>query len=815
MMRLNQLGIKLALLFLSLFGFLQLVELGMVRQTVVQQRQQSATQQLMTADRIFANLLQQTTLSKQQALQFLVSDLPFRETLISQETAAIRGALLKLKQQTQASVVEFQALDGSTWSSREPTVTRPSSIRNASKQTVLMTRGDTPYQWLSMPVTAAPTRIGDVALGFPLDQALALRAKHLSQVEFSFFKKTGKQPWQLMATTRAPSAQAGLMALIQQYETANATPQSVMISGKEAQTRLKPMSSVGAAQLLVVMQAPIDAGQSSLIALFVNLFSFACFGLALFCLAVWGWTRHTVPLIETVSNALTQMASQGHSPPLLITRQDELGGLAQAFNRMRSAVQQRAQQLETLCLQDPLTGLDNQLGFSQALQAAIDARAPDGDTPGVLTLVLVNLQQFKALNVLMGRPVADEVLRQTGLLLKQTLSSKQDVVGRLDADMFAVLLMDISQPDVAHYVEQIHAIFKQALHIHAQTDLAVTQTYAQPLTVQIRTGIALFPAHGHAAESLLRHALLAVQTAKKQHTHRAIYHETMAIEMAEQLAMVAEIKEAIAQSQLMLYLQPIVDLSTHQVLAAEALLRWAHPEKGMLFPDQFLPMIERTEVIHQLTDWILNQAYALMAALREQGIRLNLSVNLTARDFTNHALPQQLLALRERYQCPSNALTLEVTEQALMHDAERAETMIRQLAMAGIPLSIDQFGSAYSSLTALRRFTMHELKIDKAFITYMHKNPADYAMAKSIIELAHNLGMHVVAEGIESEEVLVQLTQLGCQAGQGFFIAKPMPARDINIWLERWLGEHSIALDIGDDVSLTANPLADMPQAPI
>ncbi len=787
----------------------------MVRQAVVQQRQQAAVDQLSSADRIFSSLLQQQAQSQRQALQFLVADLALRETLISQQTATIRQALLQIKQQLQASVVEFHAADGSTHVSTDPTfVFSPTLMPSQAQPNGLVTRGHTPYQWVSAPVNAAPTRIGELALGFTFNQAFAQQAKQLTQVDFSFYKKSGAQPWQLLASSRPLNTQAAVNSLVQQYEAATAAPRATMVSQHAEHTRLKKMSSLGTAQLLVVMQVPLASPHNGLIALFVNLFSVACFGIALCCLAVWWWTRHTVPTLTEVTKGLEGLAQHGHAQPVFSQQQDELGRLAHAFNRMRGAIKQQVEQLETLCLQDPLTGLANQLGFTQALQLAIDARTPTTDKPGVLTLILVNLQQFKALNGLMGRPVADEVLRQTGMQLKQALLSKQDVVGRLDADMFAVLLVDISQPEVAHYVEHIHGIFQQALNIHAHIETAAMQTYAQPLMVQIRTGIALYPAHGHTAESLLRHALLAVQSAKKQHTHRAIYHETMAIEMTDQLALVAEMKEAIAQSHILLYLQPIVELSTRQVLAAEVLLRWAHPEKGMLFPEQFLPMIERTEVMHLLTDWILDQSYALIASLRQQGIRLKLSVNLTARDFTNHVLPQQLLALCERYACPNNALTIEITEQALMYDAERAETMIRQLAMAGIPLSIDQFGCAYSSLTSLRRFTMHELKIDKAFITYMHKNPADYAMAKSIIELGHNLGMHVVAEGIESEEVFMQLSQLGCQAGQGFFIAKPMPARDIGIWLERWTSEHRIAFEVGDEVSLIEEPLEPMPEPP-
>jgi len=242
-------------------------------------------------------------------------------------------------------------------------------------------------------------------------------------------------------------------------------------------------------------------------------------------------------------------------------------------------------------------------------------------------------------------------------------------------------------------------------------------------------------------------------------------------------------------------------------LGGEALIRWVHPEKGMIFPDQFIPFAEQTGIISDITNWMLLRACQVLASFKKQGLRITLAVNLSTRDLNNMELPEQIAHLLSSHGLDASALKLEITEGSLMQDPERAEVVVKKLAAMGLHLAIDDFGTGYSSLAYLRQLPVQELKIDRSFVMFMDKNSSDASIVKSTIDLAHNLGLIVVAEGIENEFVLNQLARLGCNEGQGYFIGKPMPEKDFSIWLERWEGQNEIDIDIGDDLSYAVNPL--------
>ena len=233
----------------------------------------------------------------------------------------------------------------------------------------------------------------------------------------------------------------------------------------------------------------------------------------------------------------------------------------------------------------------------------------------------------------------------------------------------------------------------------------------------------------------------------------------------------------------------------------------------MIFPDQFIPFAEQTGVISDITNWMLNRACEVLAEYKRQGLQMSLAVNLSTRDLNNIELPEQLAMLLAQFGLDTGSLKLEITEGSLMQDPERAETVVRKLAGMGLHLSIDDFGTGYSSLAYLRQLPVQELKIDRSFVMFMDKNVSDASIVKSTIDLAHNLGLRVVAEGIENEGVLGQLAKLGCDEGQGYFIGKPMPEKDFSVWLERWEGQDQVEInvDIGDDMRFAANPLDPVP----
>jgi diguanylate cyclase len=493
-----------------------------------------------------------------------------------------------------------------------------------------------------------------------------------------------------------------------------------------------------------------------------------------------------------VKNA-DEIAMGDYAKEIDINSSDEVGYLGKALNSMREAVLQRTLRIQRLAFNDELSGLSNRLAFMQGMQQAITRHA---DAQQKFSVLVINIHRFKPINKTLGRDFGDDLLRHVGQVLKENILSEHDVVARLSADEFAILLQYADQAKATQYADKINRIFDAPVHVQGQA-----------IDVRIGMGIALYPDHGVSEESLLNHAETALHESKVKKAEWIVYNTALEIDQSETLTLISDLKEAIHKNQLLLYIQPKIDVKTRKTLGGEALIRWVHPEKGMIFPDQFIPFAEQTGIISEITNWMLLRACQVLADYKSQGLQMSLAVNLSTRDLNNMELPEQIAELLKVHRLDAKALKLEITEGSLMQDPERAETVVRKLAAMGLHLAIDDFGTGYSSLAYLRQLPVQELKIDRSFVMFMDKNRGDASIVKSTIDLAHNLGLTVVAEGIENEDVLGQLAKLGCNEGQGYFIGKPMPEKDFAIWLERWEGQNEIDIDIGDDLSFAVNPL--------
>jgi predicted signal transduction protein with EAL and GGDEF domain len=307
------------------------------------------------------------------------------------------------------------------------------------------------------------------------------------------------------------------------------------------------------------------------------------------------------------------------------------------------------------------------------------------------------------------------------------------------------------------------------------------------LTVEVEAsiGIALFPDHGDDAATLLQHADVAMYIAKAAHSGIEIYTSEHDLYSRDRLTLVGELRSALDDGQLVLHYQPKVDLRTGAVRGVEALLRWAHPTRGLLAPDGFLPAAEHTGLIRPLTSYVLEHAAAQCADWRRAGHELTVAVNLSARNLHDLLLPDEIEHVLDRWSLPPSAFDLEITESAIMADPVRAFGVAARLRELGVGLSIDDFGTGYSSLSYLKQFPISEIKIDKSFVIDMTDNDEDAAIVRSTIGLARNLGLDVVAEGVETESVRDLLTDLGCDFAQGFLLCVPLPAPDLTRWLEQ------------------------------
>jgi diguanylate cyclase (GGDEF)-like protein len=423
--------------------------------------------------------------------------------------------------------------------------------------------------------------------------------------------------------------------------------------------------------------------------------------------------------------------------------------------------------LRQAALHDPLTGLPNRALLADRLAQALRAAARGGDHVAVM---IIDLDRFKEVNDTLGHHVGDLLLRQVADRLAATIRGA-DSIARLGGDEFAVLLPVTSTPtDATAVADRVLA----ALHDSFTLDGIIVD-------VEASIGIAVSPEHGQDGGQLLRRADVAMYVAKELKTGRAVYDAAHDVHAPARLALLGDLRRALdAGDQIVLHYQPKMDLALGQLNGVEALARWHHPERGLVMPGDFIPAAENTALIQRLTHHVLDQALGQARAWLDAGTPTPVAVNLSTRCLLDDAFPRDVLDLLDRHALPPALLHLEITESAIMADPDKALHVLRLLHQAEIRLSIDDFGTGYSSMAYLKQLPVDEIKIDRSFVTHMTTDPNDATLVRSAIDLGHNLGLAVVAEGVEDQATLDHLRDLGCDLAQGYHLGRPTPADRIN-----------------------------------
>ena len=419
-------------------------------------------------------------------------------------------------------------------------------------------------------------------------------------------------------------------------------------------------------------------------------------------------------------------------------------------------------------LHDDLTDLPNRTLLYDRVEQALHRAHREGRS---LALFLMDLDRFKEVNDTLGHHFGDSVLQQVGRRITATLR-ETDTVARLGGDEFAVLVPDADARDAQSCAEKLLAALDLAIPVNGMS-----------IAVKTSIGIALYPLHGRDAETLLQHADVAMYQAKRNNLGISLYAQDQDPHSLRRLTLIGELREAISNDQLVLHYQPKVNLRQQRTVGVEALVRWQHPTLGLIQPDEFIPLSEQHGLIGSLTDWVLNAAVSQCRDWRTRGINLSVAVNLSAQSLHNLALPDQVAAILASAQLPANQLDIELTESAMMSDLANGVGILDRLARMGVRLSIDDFGTGLSSLSYLKRLPVNELKIDKSFVIDMAEDENNAVLVRSIIDLSHNIGREVVAEGVQDHDTLQLLEMLGCDAVQGHYISRPRSAEDLEAWL--------------------------------
>jgi diguanylate cyclase (GGDEF)-like protein len=481
-----------------------------------------------------------------------------------------------------------------------------------------------------------------------------------------------------------------------------------------------------------------------------------------------GWRVLLVPSLFTVTSlGLLVYGGISHLPNLSIglAAAAVLCGLTRAamtFREVQAVVDNRRE-----ARTDELTGLGNRRRFYEALQARIDT----GGASRRFAVMIIDLDRFKEVNDSLGHPVGDRLLVEVGQRLAEDMRAS-DVLVRLGGDEFAVLFDSPAGESVGAVAERL---LTKLQHVFAMDGLL--------LHVDASIGIAVYPDVADTADGLLQRADIAMYEAKTERLGCVVYERGDDDDLTARIHLVQELRTAINEGQLLLHYQPKIDVRTGALAGVEALVRWQHPERGLLYPDSFIPAAERSGFMRRLTTVVLAMALDQVSAWLRAGTLVTVAVNVSASNLLDVDLPVQIEAMLASRGLPPHALTLEITESTLMVDHTRSLAVLHRLHDQGIRISIDDYGTGYSSLSYLRDLPVDELKLDRSFIGELDSDPRAVAIVESTVRLAHSLGLLLVAEGIETADAWQRLTEMGCDLGQGYFLSRPVPAEQLTPWL--------------------------------
>ncbi|WP_298213891.1 EAL domain-containing protein [Acidovorax sp.] len=764
--------LRLVGLSLLLLLLVQVAGFAVVRASIDRNARAQIARALDLDENIWRRLLEQKADGLRQGSSLLAADYGFRSAVNSGDEETIQSVLENHGSRIGAAVTALLDTDmtlrsvslsgrmeqfPATLSQVVPRLaTRPEGSQVAVMDGV-------PYQFVMVPMRA-PVVIGWVLMGFPIDQSQADEVRQLLAVHVALVVKEPGGMAKVPVSTLPPDALAVLQrqgGVAGEIRTAEGT----------LLARSSPLNSVGGEVHSLLLRS-VDEVVAPYRQLQVLLAIITAAGVLLFAVGAGLMAQWlTTPLRSLL--AATQRLSRGeYDTPLAHTdRTDEIGNLARSFDHMRVGIGAQQTEIRRLAYWDRLTGLPNRERFREAVVQAIAGHTAAPQPLAVLTL---DLDRFKHVNDVLGYGFGDRLLQAVADRLSHQVRSSDGMVARLGGNEFAILLLKADATAAHDMAQRINHSFEEPLAFEDQT-----------VDLSAGIGFACWPGDADDADTLLSRSEIAMYAAKRQLSGAQQYDAAFDSASAQTLSLLTELRRAVEHDELRLYLQPKVPLHGQPGLSAEALVRWQHPQRGLVPPMQFIPFAEQTGFVRQLTLWMFEEVARLLADPRVRGLPLRVSVNLSTRDLLDPELSNRLADILARHGVAADAFCLEITESAIMDDPQRAEAMLNRLSEQGFKLSIDDFGTGYSSLAYLKRLPVDELKIDKSFVMGMETGEDDAMIVRSTIDLAHNLGLTVVAEGVETAAILEQLRALACDEAQGYHITRPLPVDDFLSWQAR------------------------------
>ena len=798
MLRFKSLEARIATLFLVLIIVVQVLGLLVIKQGIDSNGRASIATELLNGEKVFRKLLEQSAQKQRFSAQVLARDTAFVQAIGNggeDDRATIESALHNSARRARADLTML--IDGERRVAVSTGIATAGPLEklvlgmldqaepNGASAIAIVDRR--PVHIVVMPVMA-PITIAWVVMGFELDRQIALDMQELSALDVTILARAADGNWLAVESTLAPALMPQVAADLASQPPTAGRAFDLEIDGARYSARLLAIGQGGQGGAGrgagVLLARSIDAATEQYVRLERTLGVLTLIGILVAGVAAAISAKRIAQPLRELAGTARRLERGDYRGQIEVKRDDEIGALAQALDSMRDGIAKRESEIRRLAYWDALTNLPNRAQFVVLLDEALaEARQRDQ----CVFVLMMDLDRFKHVNDVMGHNFGDMLLRQVAERLKARVAEADPSahLARLGSDEFAVLLPAAS-------VEQAQLVGARIL-----------ESLAAPLSMQEQTvdmgagmGIAGFPAHGKDSEELLAMAEVAMDRAKVRNDGTVLYDAAMDTSSAKSLGLLTELRLAIERDEFRLHLQPKLRLDTGQVVGAEALVRWVHPERGNVFPDDFIPFAEQTGFIRVLTLWVLERSAQLCRELAHKGIHLKISVNLSTRDLLDQDLPGKFKAILVRHDLSPASFCLEITESAIMDDPVRAQHTLERLHAMGVELSIDDFGTGYSSLAYLKRLPVDELKIDKSFVLNMENDVGNAKIVRSTIDLGHNMGLRVVAEGIESEAVWRLLAALGCDQGQGYFMSRAIPGEQMAAWIAAWTPPQRIALPV-------------------
>jgi diguanylate cyclase (GGDEF)-like protein len=765
---------RLLVLIIGLVVVTQTVTLAAVLASTAHDVEDRAAGELRAGGSFAQQLIQFRAGQLANGVGVLAADFGFREAVASGDVPTIISAAVNNAQRIGADVVLLTDIHGKVLASTAPGgieqgLSLESLLAESKGQRdlpVFLVLAERSYQFFLAPVRT-PQTIAWVAMGFVVNDAFAQKMRALVGADVTLVAYGHNQPDRIastlphavrtmIATKRTPLSETDQIPHIGYIGTTQYLTFAQRIAGRG------DFVDVVVQKSMHEVLAPYRDVRDAL--LLID-------GIALVLAAIIGTLlgrSATRPIGELV-RAAERIQEGRYDTAVAASGGAEFRSLAATFNTMQKNIAEREADITYQAQHDSLTGLPNRSFVEKRLEEIIAATGPV--IP--VALVLIDLRKVSEINASLGHHVGDAVLQEAARRLRAN-TAPEDIVARLGENQFLLVARNCTPQRAPLYADQMAGVIRRGFHLEEMS-----------LQLHVGAGVCLYPEHGRTVNELLRRVQIAIEDADEAWTRVAMYRTGGDEEHRRRLKLVTDLRGAIDQNELTLVYQPKVAMATRSVRSLEALVRWTHPQLGVVSPGEFVPLAERTGGSRRLTSWVLGEAIRQMGEWRRAGLDVELAVNLSAPDILDPGLGDEILQTLRTHRVESTSLLLEITESAVMRDPQLAARNMQLLRIAGVRFAIDDFGTGHSSLSQLSLLPVDELKIDRSFVIDARAGTDAATIITSTIELAHSMDLRVVAEGVEQPEAWHLLRSLGCDYAQGYLISRPMPAADVPAFVGR------------------------------